>query len=282
MRPILIVDCNYLCHRARFTTGTFSYRNEPVGVIFGFLNQLLAIGKITMPGNVIFAWDSKKSKRRRILPIYKRKHYKEPDQELLDAFAQFTKLRKEILPELGFKNVFMQPGYEADDVIAAHAYYHQRSASIIIASSDDDLLQLLSPKISIYNLKRHEMYTDEMFRVQYGIPPRKWADVKKIAGCSGDNVPGIQGVGEKTALRYLKGELPQTTKAYQKIESNPFLLEKNLTLVKLPLVGTKTNAIQRNNFDSSALKSICTRYGFTRMINNLDDWKVIFNDATDA
>jgi len=276
MKPLLVIDCNYLAHRARFTTGPLSYKGQPTGVIFGFLNQLFSIGKEVMPENIIFTWDSRKSKRRRILPEYKmnRKQNDEgPDQEMLDAFHQFALLRKEILPGLGFKNNWMQPGYEADDLIAV-CCSPERSA--VIASSDDDLLQLLSKQTCIYNLGRKEYYTKDKFVNEYGIKPKQWIEVKKIAGCSGDNVPGVPGVGEKTAIKYLRGELNPDTKTYQKIEQGRKIIERNEDLVSLPFPGTKGRLILPNVFDVGSLKSVCRQFGFTKMTNNLDDWKVVF------
>src|SRR6056297_1671760 len=265
MKPLLVIDCNYLAHRARFTTGPLSYKGQPTGVIFGFLNQLFSIGKEVMPENIIFTWDSRKSKRRRILPEYKmnRKQNDEgPDQEMLDAFHQFALLRKEILPGLGFKNNWMQPGYEADDLIAV-CCSPERSA--VIASSDHDLLQLLSKQTCIYNLGRKEYYTKDKFVNEYGIKPKQWIEVKKIAGCSGDNVPGVPGVGEKTAIKYLRGELNPDTKTYQKIEQGRKIIERNEDLVSLPFPGTKGRLILPNVFDVGSLKSVCRQFGFTKM-----------------
>jgi len=146
----------------------------------------------------------------------------------------------------------------------------------VIASSDDDLLQLLSPYTSIYNLGRKERYTEQKFIQDYGIQPQEWVEVKKIAGCSGDNVPGVPGVGEKTAIRYLRGELNPDTKAYQKIEQGRKIIERNEDLVSLPFPGTKGRLILPNVFDVGSLKSVCRQFGFTKMTNNLDDWKVVF------
>lgn len=278
--PLLIIDCNYLCHRARFTTGPLSYKGEPTGVVFGFLNQILIISKEVMPSNIIFTWDSRKSKRRRIFPEYKgNRKNEEPDQELINAFKQFHSLRKAILPGLGFSNNWMRVGYEADDLIADVVFKvhgSQYPIPVVIASSDNDLLQLLVGSTRIYNLGRKEYYSREKLKEDYGIAPEEWVEVKKIAGCSGDNVPGVPGVGEKTAIKYLKGELRPELKAYKNIQENKGIIDRNEMLVNLPFPGTQTPTIEDNAFNITAFKNICREHGFNKMMNNLDDWKILF------
>ncbi len=278
MRPLLIIDCNYLCHRARFTTGPLSYKGQATGVVFGFLNQLFTIGKETIPKNIVFTWDSRQSKRKRILSEYKGNRKKQDDdseEDLEATFQQFHMLRKELLPNLGFSNNWMQVGYEADDLIAEICFTCPEE-QIVIASSDDDLLQLLTDQVSIYNLGRKEYYTEEKFVEEYEIKPSQWVEVKKIAGCSSDNVPGIPGVGEKTAIKYLKGELKSNTKTFQKIQQGTNVISRNEKLVKLPFQGTKIGSIEGQRFDPHELKRICKHFGFTKMINKLDDWNVLF------
>ena len=281
MRPLLIIDCNYLCHRARFSTGPLSYKGQATGVIFGFLNQLFTIGKETIPKNIIFTWDSRQSKRKRILPEYKGNRKKQDDdseEDLEATFRQFHMLRKELLPNLGFKNNWRQVGYEADDLIAEICFTRPEE-QIVIASSDNDLLQLLTKQVSIYNLGRKAFYTEQKFIEEYGIKPSQWVEVKKIAGCSSDNVPGIPGVGEKTAIKYLKGELKSNTKTFQKIQQGANVIIRNDKLVKLPFQGTKIDDIKDQSFATQELKWICKHFGFTKMINKLDDWEVLFRRA---
>ena len=120
------------------------------------------------------------------------------------AFDQFKQLRKRILPRIGFNNNHLQTGYEADDLIAK--YVKDNAEELVIASADNDLLQLLY-FADFLNLSKNKLITSKSFFSEYGILPAQWGMVKQIAGCSSDNVKGIQGVGEITAIKYLKGEL---------------------------------------------------------------------------
>lgn len=279
---LLLIDCNYLCHRARHTTGPLSYRGQPTGVIYGFLQQFFTLVQTVRPSRIAFIWDSKTSLRREHYSFYKQRRIKEnhDPQEAQEAFQQFDLLREYILPKLGFNNVFMQEGYEADDIIAKIC--EDSTEPIVIATSDDDLLQLLELGVCIYNLGRREFYTYEDFVDDYRIDPQEWVEVKKIAGCSGDNVPGVQGVGEKTAVKYLLGELKPGSKKQQDIISNEGkqICKRNDWLVRLPLPGTEKPALQDNQFNSVALSNICKEYGFHKWLNDptwIDDWDTLLN-----
>lgn len=278
MSRVLIIDCNNIAYRAYCTTGPLSYKGRPTGVIYGFLNQLLTITKKTVPNEVVFAWDSRKSVRKEHYPFYKENRKKDegPDQSLLDAFMQFRQLRNEILPELGFANNFIQRGYEADDIIAALVHRNPKMhLAYAVASSDADLLQLLD-HCDIYNSNKGKIIRSDDFTKDYGIYPSDWAEVKKIAGCSGDGVPGVQGVGEKTAIKYLTGNLKETSKKYQAIKDAQDIIERNDWLVKLPLPGTEAPRIKKSEFDTIEMRKICNDLGFGRLKNQLDELELLF------
>lgn len=279
MRPILIVDCNYLCHRAKFTTGELAHKGQKTGVVYGFLNQMHVLAQTIAPSNVAFVWDSTKSLRKERFPFYKEHRKKEPDPDAPAHYAQFNALRENILPAMGFVNNFCQDGYEADDVIAALA--KSLSCPTVIASSDEDMCQLLTDQVSMYNLGKRTMVTYRDFRIQNGIHPKKWVEVKKIAGCSSDCVPGVPGVGEKTAVLHLRGKLKPGSKKRKDIEASQKLIDRNDWLVRLPLPGTEIPVMGKNKFNPKELYQTCKEYGFSKFTNNaafLDDWNVYFGN----
>lgn len=279
-KDLVVVDCNYLCHRAHYTTGPLEYKGQPTGVIFGFLNQLSMIGQTLMPQNIAFTWDSRRSLRKQKYPFYKENRKKDPpDRFMLQAYEQFNLIRDELIPAMGFMNNYVQEGYEADDIMAHIS--QNPPMPVTLTTSDDDLLQVLSPTIQIYNLGRREHVTHKTFRMQYGIRSSRWAEVKQIAGCSGDGVPGIQGVGPKTAIKYLTGQLKESSKSYQVITSpeGQEIIERNEWLVKLPLPGTEPVTIQPNQFNKQVLIKLCKQYGFQKWLSNrqwIDDWEIYF------
>lgn len=272
---VLLIDSNYLCHRARYTIGGLRYKDIPTGVIYGFLNQLFLLAKKTIPDEIVFVWDSRYSIRKERYSFYKEKRgIEEPDQELIEAYEQFNQLRDEILPRMGFVNNFIAKGYEADDVIAK--IVQNQDNKYIIATSDDDLLQLLDYCV-IFNLGKNKFIDRKYFIDKNGIEPKQWVEVKKIAGCSGDNVPGVQGVGEKTAIKYLTGVLKPDSKKYEAIRTNMDIIERNEWLVKLPLPKTPNFDIKESEFNKHELKTICNKYGFMKLRNQIDEWDLFFN-----
>ena len=279
MKKILI-DSNYLCHKAKVTTGTLSYEGKPTGIIYGFLNQIITIAKITQASEFLFFWDSRKSKRREIYPEYKMKRrpdlteWEQKDWEI--AFSQFIQLRKRILPRLGFNNNNLQSGYEADDLLARYVMDNSKD-ELVLASADNDMLQLLG-YCDMLNLSKNKLITRQSFIDEYGIAPCQWGDVKQIAGCNSDNVAGIRGVGEKTALRFLKGTLPSKSKAYQSIKAGEEKIERNRALVVLPFKGTKTIKEKENNFKITEFIAVCNELGMTSFLtkNKKEEIKSLF------
>jgi len=262
MKTVLI-DSNFLAYRAKLKVGNLEYNGVPTGIMFGFFNQLITVDNKLSPDKIVFFWDSKENKRKEILPTYKEKRHKnqteEEKKEWEAAFGEFNKLSNQILPNIGFTNNFFQKGYESDDLIAKYVL-DKVYEDIYIVTGDDDLLQLLDYS-RMYNPAKDKTIDAKKFQKDYAITPDKWIEVKKIAGCSSDNVPGITGVGEKTAIKYLNNELKKTSKKYKDIKENKELIEFNDQLVNLPFEGTKQiNAEKDNQFSMKEFLRLCRDY----------------------
>ena len=250
----LLLDCNYLCHRAKHTTGGLSYGGDATGVIYGFLKSLTGFQSLFNTSNFVFCWDSNTSKRREIYPEYKAnrkdKEYTDEEIEFDKAFRkQIKKLRTTYLPMIGFKNVFIQRGYESDDIMASVALQlSQCGNEAIIITSDHDLYQCISANVSCYNPQTNKIMTLQGFKKQYGIESYEWVLAKAIAGCTSDNIEGVKGVGEKTAIKYLKTQLKTTDKKYYDISclDGKTIFERNFPLVKLPMKGTQRFKLKRD------------------------------------
>jgi DNA polymerase-1 len=276
MDPLLIIDCNNFCHRAWHTTGQLSHKGTPTGVIFGFFEQLFTVVKAVRPGECVFVWDSLQSRRKARHPFYKQRP---PGEDMTIAFQQFDLLRAELLPQLGFVNVLRATGFEADDIIAQLSIDVVQShpkQSVVIASADEDLFQLLSPQVSIFKYKTKSFISEKNFASTYGVFPDSWAEVKAIAGCTSDKIPGIVGVGQATAIKYLRGELPPASKKYKAIQDGQDIIERNRWLVTLPLPGTPRFAVQPSAFDAKQYQTMCRRFGFSGGRGMVDDLEVFF------
>ena len=244
MSRIAIIDVSYLCHRARFTTGALSHEGVRTGVVFGFLRDMRILKDALVVDTFVFAFDGGQNKRKDICPAYKANRdpgnlTPEEKMELDDYHMQVIKLRKELLPQIGFQNLFCETGFEGDDIIARVAADESTKGNeCVIVSSDHDLYQCLNDRVSIYNPTSKVEMGVLAFVEEYGVSPTVWHQVKAIAGCGSDNVKGVAGVGEKTAVLYLTGKLKPALKKYRDIEKNDALISHNRRLVKLPFFDT--------------------------------------------
>ncbi len=264
----ILVDSPGLCHAAKHVMGDLTLEEKKVGVIFGFLNQILKLAKDLESHKLVFLWDSRNSYRKQIFSGYKSSRNNKSDEDkLLDeiAFHQFDELREDILPEIGFKNIFQMDGYEADDLIAK--IVEDSDEEFIVVSSDKDLLQILKPNVSLFFPRTKKFYTVKDFLTEYPrILPKQWSLVKAIAGCNSDSIPGIEGIGEKTAVKYLQRKLTPTHSAYRKIMDSTAIINRNKLLTSLPFEGLSKPVIVSDQLFMNNLLDVCTRYQFRSLV----------------
>lgn len=214
-------------------------------------------------------------------PAYKQSREKTAEEmvEMQSVFEQMKLLRTWVLPRFGFRNVFYRVGYEADDLIAAICRDNS-DEDIAIVSSDNDLYQLLTDKHYMYNIAKKRRYTHIDFTREWGIESRQWARVKSLAGCRGDSVPGVEGIGDKTAIRYIKGELSEGSKVYQKIEQGRMegVVATAKFLTELPFPGLGSFDLEeREVFELRDFFDICDEYGFRSFAAQEMTWREQFN-----
>jgi len=257
-----------------------TYRGSHTEIIFGFLRHILILAEHFESNNFYFCWDSKESVRKELYPKYKanrRPDTRSQEEKELDiiAFKQFNELREKILPELGFRNIFMVEGYESDDLIAI--LVKKLEGSNIVVASDNDLLQLLS-FCSLYNISKKQLTTKKEFIRKYSIQPETWSEVKALSGCTSDNVSGIPGVGEKTAIKFLTGELTQG-KVFSKIHESGEIRDRNRLLVSLPLKDIPLPIYKENILLKSTFLGVFSIYGLVSMSQEKEfmKWVRIFN-----
>jgi len=242
----LIFDGNALGYAAFHAYGDLEDDlGNPTAVIFGFIRLILAIQEKLNGDEWIFCWDSRKSFRKDIYPQYKASREENKTEDELakrrSAHEQFTKLRKEVIPALGFANNFISPGYEGDDLMAA-ILDDVDPYKNILCTSDNDMFQCLDD-CDIYHLATKKMFTRNDFMKKFKIWPEQWAEAKAIGGCNGDGVFGIEGVADpkkntSKALKYLNDDLNKGI-ILNRIESTEGqeIIRRNLRLVKLPFEG---------------------------------------------
>lgn len=221
MKKIIMVDGNNLLFRSYYATAyTGNYmRNSkgfPTNGLLGFANMINKIINEEKPEYMIVAFDKGKTFRHEKYDFYKGGRSETP----LELKQQFPKA-KEMLEAMGIK-YYEIDNYEADDIIGTFAKYCDEDDDYdgTIISSDKDLLQLISDHVDIKLLKQKDYirYNLESFRNDYGIEPINIIDLKALMGDSSDNIPGVKGIGEKTALKLLH-EYKTLDNLYKNIEN---------------------------------------------------------------
>ncbi len=206
MEKIILVDGNNLLFRSYYATaysGSIMQNSKgfPTNALFGFTNMIHKIMEEECPTRMIVAFDKGKTFRHDKYDFYKGGRSETPD-ELKSQFP----VAKEMLGYMGIK-YYEIDNYEADDIIGTFAKLCNTDDNYIgtIISSDKDLLQLISPQVDIKLLKQKDYirYNEETFKEAYGINPINIIDLKALMGDASDNIPGVKGIGEKTALKLL-------------------------------------------------------------------------------
>ena len=206
MKKIILVDGNNLLFRSFYATayqGVIMKNSKgfPTNALYGFINMMNKIIKEENPTYIMVAFDKGKTFRHDKYEEYKAGRQAMPDELKL----QFPKA-KEVLDAMGIKH-YETDNYEADDIIGTLSKRVDEEDEFIatIVSSDKDLLQLISDEVDVKLLKQsgHIMMTKEEFRNTYQVDPIHMIDLKALMGDASDHIPGVKGIGEKTAINLL-------------------------------------------------------------------------------
>ena len=171
----------------------------PTGALLGFANMLRVLERDHQPDWVVVCFDNGPSFRTEIYPEYKGHRPNMPD-ELREQWPHF----KELVEAWGHS--FLNPtGVEADDVIGTLAWdFVSEDVEVVMVTGDKDFYQLVKPGITILDVMKNKVIDREEVIERFGVPPEKVIDVQGLAGDSSDNVPGVPGVGVKTASKYVQ------------------------------------------------------------------------------
>lgn len=206
MKKVILIDGNNLLFRSYYATAYSGniLRNSkgfPTNALYGFINMLNKIINEEQPSYMMIAFDKGKTFRHEKYDGYKDGRKETP----LELKQQFP-VAKEIAKTMGIK-CFEVDNYEADDIIGTFAKEVDNDDDFIatIISSDKDLLQLISNDVEVKLLKTNDYIrmNEKTFFDTYGIEPLRMVDLKALMGDSSDNIPGVKGIGEKTALKLL-------------------------------------------------------------------------------
>lgn len=278
----LIIDGTNLEFRIFFiakSMKTVNVDGEQTSCIYRYLQTFKKLVEKFDPMDIYAAWDKKLTRpstnfRKELLDNqYKAGRVKYAD--INEMFEQEVKLI-EMLETLGVKNIFPNV-LEADDVCAYLS--HTLPGKTVVVSVDQDLLQLITPNVSVYNLK--EMITYDNFFDKKGMKPEEFKYYKAIKGDVSDNISGLEGYGDvrskKLASSYNTANLTEEFKN---------IIERNLKLIDLDYgynhqegekqsYENQLNYVKNINGDLDKFKSLCERYNFTTYLNDINQWRKI-------
>ncbi|MDR3432766.1 MAG: DNA polymerase I [Rouxiella aceris] len=200
--PLILVDGSSYLYRAyhAFPPLTNS-AGEPTGAMYGVLNMLRSLLLQYQPSHVAVVFDAKgKTFRDELFAEYKSHRPPMPD----DLRAQIEPLHQ-MVKSMGLP-LLVVPGVEADDVIGTLALEAEKAGhAVLISTGDKDMAQLVTPGVTLINTMNNTILGPEEVVTKYGVPPELIIDFLALMGDSSDNIPGVPGVGEKTAQALLQG-----------------------------------------------------------------------------
>lgn len=271
---LYLVDGSSFLYRFFYAIKNLSHNGFPTSVIFGFSRLLLSLKDASY---IAICFDSKeKTFRKEMFDDYKKQRPKMPDE--LAIQIQPT---KEIIKAFGV-NYLEIAGFEADDIIATLADKFKNNYNVIIVTQDKDLFQLVDDSTFIYDPVNNLTYDYKKTIEKFGIQPAQISDFLALAGDSSDGIPGIYGIGTKTAVQLLKdyknieGILQNKDKLPQKIKDN--IDEKKLELYKslttldknIPIDNISIDYFKKNPPDIKTLKNLFEKYNFKSLIGKLE------------
>ena len=259
MKKVILVDGNNLLFRSYFATaysGNMMKNSKgfPTNGLYGLVNMLNKIIREEKPEYMLVAFDKGKTFRHEKYLDYKGGRNETPD----DLKKQFV-VAKKLVPLMGIK-CFEIDNYEADDIIGTYSKMAliDPEFETTIVSSDKDLLQLINEETEVKLLKQKDYIrmNEETFMDTYGIKPIRMIDLKGLMGDASDNIPGVKGIGEKTALKLLQ-EYDSLENVYDNIDNI-----KGAT--KQKLIDGKESA-----FMSKDIATICNEVPVTYALEEL-------------
>jgi len=249
--------------------------------VFGFVNMVNKLIREKRPSHVAVAFDSRgKVFRHQMYPEYKANRPPMPDE-----LAGQIPYIKEVVKALGLA-CFEEPGIEADDIIGTAAEaLRSRGVRVVIVSGDKDLLQLVDERTTMWDPMNDRVMDREAVRAKYQVGPERLLDCFALIGDASDNVPGVPGVGPKTAARLIQ-EFGSLEQLYEQVDTlkrskmkdrliehrDGAFLSRDLIRLKTDVeIATDPDRYRLADPDRDRLAEIYTKLGFTTLLKELDN-----------
>ncbi|HEY5805842.1 MAG TPA: DNA polymerase, partial [Candidatus Saccharimonadales bacterium] len=277
-KRLVVIDGKSVFYRGYYAMGNLSTKDgRPTGGVYGFAVMALEVVKKLQPDYVCVAWDKRHTNiraRRKLYPAYKGNRKPAPED-----FYDQVELLIELLNSLGWP-LYELDDYEADDIMATFATQAKaKNVESYLVTSDLDVLQLVNSHTHIYTLKKGlssiELFNEASFEEKYGVGAHQWVDVKALKGDASDNIPGVGGIGEKTALE-LVDKYGSLEGVYEHLdELKPALRaklekDKDMAFLSKKLVTLFTDAPVKLDFEKSKWKDGHVTAEFVAVLRKLE------------
>ncbi|PRR83431.1 DNA polymerase I [Clostridium vincentii] len=287
MEKLLILDSNSLMNRAFYALPPLT-NSEGIhtNAIYGFTNMLLKLKEQIKPDYIVATFDRK-------APTFRHKEYEEYKagrKKMPPELAEQFPLMKELLELLAI-SIYEIDGFEADDIIGTVAKIAEKSnMEVYIVTGDKDALQLATKTTKIVITKKGvsetAVYDEDTFIEEFSVTPNQFIDVKGLMGDKSDNIPGVPGIGEKTAFKLIQtyGSIEEVLKNIDKISGNKLkenlenyreqaIFSKKLAtiLTEVPIDINLDEIKSRENYDRGKLKKLLFRLQMKTLLNKISE-----------
>lgn len=285
---VYLIDGTNLIFRAYYAIRHLSTsKGFPTNAIYGFTNMLLKLLRDEKPAHIAIVFDSgKPSFREEIYPEYKANREEPPD----DLIQQFPHIPR-IVDALNIPNISHE-GVEADDVIGTIARFSvQKGDKVVIVTGDKDFMQLVDANVSLLDTMKEKRITEKEVKEKFGVEPGKVVDVLALMGDASDNIPGVHGIGPKTATKLIKefGDLENLIKNADKLEGalkdkitidtkNARLSKRLATIHTDVKIDLDLNDLNLKKPDPEKLREVLKEFEFTSLLTDLTPKDAIARD----
>lgn len=297
-KRLVLIDGKSVFYRGYYAMPNLSTKDgTPTGGVYGFATLSLEIIKRLKPDYVAVAWDKPKTNIRKRLAIYP--EYKAGRKPPPADFYEQIPILHELLASLGWP-LYELDDYEADDIMATLAKKaDSKGLETILITSDLDALQCISDHTKVYALKKGlsniEEFHSDSFTAKYNLRPNQFLDLKSLQGDSSDNIPGVPGVGAKTAISLLQ-KYENLDGIYENVElisgsvhdklvngrDLAYMSKRLATLFTDAPLPLDLDAMDVHNFDGARLRANLEKLEFRAILRQLHDLPINGNHALDA
>lgn len=286
-KKLAIIDGKSVFYRGYYAMPNLSTGDGvPTGGVFGFATMALELIKKLQPDYVCVAWDKPKTNIRKRLQMYP--DYKAGRKPAPPDFYTQIPILHDLLDAFNWP-LYELDDYEADDIMGTLAVQaEKKDVETLLITSDLDVLQLVTHHVKVYALKRGfsniEEYHPESFEAKYGLKATQFLDLKALKGDSSDNIPGVPGVGEKTAIDLLKQykdldgvykHLPDVKDSLRtKLEAgkdSAYLSKKVAAIWCDAPLKLDLKQMDGTKIDTAALRALLEKLEFRSLLRNLPD-----------